>query len=172
MPPIIHQLQNAESVLSQVSILRNLKNETIGHDQRKETWVRWGIIPILAQVLALRQSNSKDVATSELNGASDQSSSKPKSEQDEACLQAVIVLGSLAQGSSSSGLKINLTACKRLMKLYLYRRPGFPLPHSCQRHPLKPSFYSVISRLPYLFSLAHSPHSQQRRRSTATPEST
>lgn len=113
MPPIIHQLQNAESVSSQVSILRNLKNETIGHDQRKETWVRWGIIPSLAQVLALRQHTGKNVATSELNGASDQGSSKPKSEQDEACLQAIIVLGSLAQGKPSSEVEINFTACKR-----------------------------------------------------------
>lgn len=99
MPLILVQLQNAESLSSQVSTLRTLKNETIGHDQRKETWIRWGLIPILAQVLALRQPSGKNVANSELNGAgSYHGPSKPESEEDEACLQAIIVLGSLAQG--------------------------------------------------------------------------
>lgn len=110
MPPIIHQLQTAESLSSQVSILRNLKNKTIGHDQRKEAWVSWGLIPILAQVLAFRQPSGKNVATLELNGASDLQS-KPKSEEDEACLQAIIIVGSLAQGNHPSGVKIELTAC-------------------------------------------------------------
>ena len=99
MPAILLQLQSAESLSSQVTTLRKLKNETIGHDQRKETWVRWGLIPILAQVLASwHHPSGRNVATPELNGAAN---SKPRSDEDEACLQAVIVVGSLAQGMVS-----------------------------------------------------------------------
>lgn len=93
MPAILLQLQSAESISSQVTTLRKLKNETIGHDQRKETWVRWGLVPILAQVLASWR--GRNVATSELNGAAN---SKPRSDEDEPCLQAIIIVGSLAQG--------------------------------------------------------------------------
>lgn len=97
MPSILLRLQTAESLSSQVSILRTLKNETIGHDQRKEAWVKWGIIPMLARVLGRRtpSTTSANVAPQELNGAG---TSRPKSEEDDACLQAIIVLGSLAQG--------------------------------------------------------------------------
>ena len=97
MPSILLRLQTAESVASQVSVLRVLKNETIGHDQRKEAWVRWGIIPMLARVLGRRtpSTSGANVAPPELNGAG---TSRPKSEEDDACLQAIIVLGSLAQG--------------------------------------------------------------------------
>lgn len=99
-PPLLLQFQNAESLSSQIATLRTLKNETIGHDQRKETWVRWGIIPILSKVLASRQPGGKDVAESEANGSNkSQRSLGVRSEEEEACLQAIIIVGSLAQGT-------------------------------------------------------------------------
>lgn len=101
MPSILLRLQTAESLSSQVSVLRELKNETIGHDQRKEAWVRWGIVPMLARVLGRRAPSTSNVApAAELNGAAAAAAgtSGPKSEEDDACLQAIIVLGSLAQG--------------------------------------------------------------------------
>lgn len=100
-PPILLQFQNAESLSSQITILRALKNETIGHDQRKETLITWGIIPILSKILALRQPSGKVVAGAELNGSTkSRRLSGARSEEDEACLQAIIVVGSLAQGTS------------------------------------------------------------------------
>lgn len=95
-PPLLLQLQNAETLSAQAAALRSLKNETIGHDQRKESWVRWGILPVLANILAARQSPGKGTASAELAGGS--KLRYPTSEEDEACLQAVIILGSLAQG--------------------------------------------------------------------------
>ncbi|KAG2417027.1 hypothetical protein HFD88_008244 [Aspergillus terreus] len=101
-PPTLHQLQTADSISAQATALRNLKNETIGHDQRKETWVRLGIIPIIAKVLASHQSNRSSSGPSNLNGLlKDNGRSGTRSEQDEACLQAIIILGSLAQGGVS-----------------------------------------------------------------------
>lgn len=90
--PILVELQRAQSLSSQIAILRQLKNETIGHDQRKEALVRGGIIPILADILKSRQPIGKKYA--------EQDSSEPKEEKERevACLQAIIVIGSLVQG--------------------------------------------------------------------------
>lgn len=74
--------------------LRTLKNELIGHDQRKEAFVSAGIIPALAQVLATRRPTGKAV-TAELDG----SALCQGSEDAKACLQAVLIVGSLAQGA-------------------------------------------------------------------------
>ncbi|KAL4804845.1 armadillo-type protein [Aspergillus unguis] len=94
-PPILLQLQNADSSYSQAAALRQLKNETIGHNQRKETWVRSGLIPVLVDVLASRSSGRY----SELkNGPKSRELGCSEQLADDVCLQAIIVLGSLAQG--------------------------------------------------------------------------
>ncbi|PYH83904.1 armadillo repeat protein [Aspergillus uvarum CBS 121591] len=96
-PPLLLQLQTADSLSAQAAALRSLKNETIGHNQRKEAWVRWGIIPVLANILAAR--HGKDIVTPEVNGAAKLRC--PQSEEDETCLQAIVIMGSLAQGGAS-----------------------------------------------------------------------
>ncbi|KAL1987530.1 hypothetical protein VTN96DRAFT_3457 [Rasamsonia emersonii] len=98
--PLLARLQNPESLADQVAALRALKHELIGHDQRKEAWISWGIIPLLSKVLALRRGNGKKAATSgELNGTRKHSdTTRPRTDEEEACLQAVIIVGSLAQG--------------------------------------------------------------------------
>ncbi|PKY02477.1 armadillo repeat protein [Aspergillus campestris IBT 28561] len=100
-PPILLQLQNPDSLSSQAAALRSLKNETIGHEQRKEAWIRWGILPILAQVLSTRQSSPGKTAASERNGAASRDPPSPTTDADKACLQAIIILGSLAQGGAA-----------------------------------------------------------------------
>ena len=99
-PPILQQLQSAESLSSQIVALRALKNKTIGHDQHKENWVRWGIIPILSRILASRLPSGKGAAEVELNGSGEALPSPGVgSREEEACIQAIIVVGSLAQGT-------------------------------------------------------------------------
>ena len=96
-PPILLQLRSSESVSEQVISLRTLKNELIGHDQRKEAYVAGGIIPALAQVLALRRPGK--AAAAESNGSAiSQARSYQSSDESEACLQAILIVGSLAQG--------------------------------------------------------------------------
>lgn len=99
-PSMLVELQNPESVAVQTAALRRLKNELIGHDQRKEAWVGWGIIPVLSRVLSFRRGSGKRAAAGELNGSSEQGHKTGRTEEEEACLQAVIILGSLAQGKS------------------------------------------------------------------------
>lgn len=100
-PPTLQDLQQPTSLSSLVASLRALKNEIIGHDQRKEAWVGWGIIPVLSQVLAARRppNGKRAAAEAESNGVEQrQDSLGPRSEEDEAALQAIILVGSLAQG--------------------------------------------------------------------------
>jgi hypothetical protein len=98
-PPILLQLLNAESLSSQAAALRDLKNETIGHDQRKEAWVRWGLLPILADILAARGLGGRSATGSELKrGLKHRDLPGSREEADDACLQAIILFGSLAQG--------------------------------------------------------------------------
>lgn len=99
-PPILLQLHSSESVCTQVASLRALKNELIGHDQRKESYVAGGIIPTLAQVLALRGPGK--AADAGANGSAlGQATTYQHSDDSKACLQAILVVGSLAQGKYS-----------------------------------------------------------------------
>lgn len=89
-PPILLQLQSSESVPSQVATLRALKNELIGHDQRKEAYVAAGIIPALIQVLVTHRPGKVDHSGS--------ARVYHASEEADACLQAILIVGSLVQG--------------------------------------------------------------------------
>lgn len=97
-PPILLQIRSPESISSQLVALRTLKNEVIGHDQRKETFVAGGVIPVLSQVLAAHRPGKADPNGSTLGH------SRPyhPSEEAEACLQAILIVGSLAQGILTS----------------------------------------------------------------------
>ncbi|KKZ64909.1 hypothetical protein EMCG_09198 [[Emmonsia] crescens] len=101
-PQIISDIRDPESTASRIAALRLLKNEIIGHDQRKEAWIGWGIVPLLSQILAGRRGTGKKSIVGEVNGhAKHQHLSgrrNGRSDEDEACLQAIIIIGSLAQG--------------------------------------------------------------------------
>lgn len=102
-PQIISDIRDPESTASRIAALRLLKNEIIGHDQRKEAWIGWGIVPLLSQILAGRRGTGKKSIVGEVNGhAKHQHLSgrrNGRSDEDEACLQAIIIIGSLAQGT-------------------------------------------------------------------------
>lgn len=107
-PPTLLQIQSPDSVGTQVASLRALKNELIGHDQRKETYVAAGIIPVLAQVLASQWPGKPATAESHRPFPSRALGSDELSEDLEACLQAILIIASLAQGMyCPSDLKLN-----------------------------------------------------------------
>lgn len=98
-PPILTELQNPESTESQIAALRKLKNEIIGHEQRKEAWIKWGIVPVLSKILVARGGSGKRGIPTELNGEKQLGQAMgTQSLEDEACLQAIILVGSFAQG--------------------------------------------------------------------------
>lgn len=89
-PPNLLQLQKPDTASARVASLRSLKNELIGHDQRKEHYVVAGIIPLLAKQLNLDPAGSSAGET----GAQFHQSS----EELEVYLQTILIVGSLAQG--------------------------------------------------------------------------
>lgn len=98
-PQIITQIQNPESPFTRNAALKALKNEIVGHDQKKEYWIKSGIIPALFPVLngcndANRTSNKLKAHARIPHDRSDIQTS-----EDEACLHAAIILGSIAQGT-------------------------------------------------------------------------
>lgn len=96
-PPILVQLNSSDSVSAQVASLRTLKNELIGHDQRKEAYVAGGVIPALAQLLAVYRPGK--AAAAESNGtALGETGPFQCQEEPELCLQTILIVGSLAQG--------------------------------------------------------------------------
>lgn len=99
--PLLNRLLNATSVSEQTAALRALKNELIGHDQRKESWVNSGIVQILSRILesSLREEYeaNKEVMSGGRRGGN-LTGRASMTEEQELCLQAVIIMGSLAQG--------------------------------------------------------------------------
>jgi hypothetical protein len=99
---LLEQLRHPSSITDQVASLRTLKHELIGHDEFKETWITWGLVPLLSDILLSRRvtNGKKAVAPAQLNGSRPHGDdvSRPQTEEEEAYLQAVIIVGSLAQG--------------------------------------------------------------------------
>lgn len=87
-PSVLAQLPSLLSPDTRVAALRTLKNELIGHDENKELWVRSGVLKPLATVMTSHI--PPDMRTNKR--------AESRSEQEEARLQAIIVVGSLAQG--------------------------------------------------------------------------
>ena len=96
-PEIIESIRNPTSTEAQISSLKQLKNDIVGHDQRKELVVKQGILDPLVDILASspRKAAGKRSAT---NGVSLPQTPSSWTHEDEARLQATLILGSLANG--------------------------------------------------------------------------
>jgi armadillo repeat-containing protein 8 len=102
-PPALGALQNSKSVADKVAALKELKNELIGHEQRKHLVLVRGVIEPLAEVLGATTPSSKATGkrrSREVNGSGGSGSSGASSwtEDDELRLQAIHIVGSLAHG--------------------------------------------------------------------------
>ena len=109
-PPTLSDIQSASSLPSQVAALRSLKNEIIGHDQKKEAWIRNGLISELASILSRRDDVTKRAV--DVNGNTKSNRRASRSGDDELMQQAMVIVGSLAQGmlhdSSTVGIMLQL----------------------------------------------------------------
>lgn len=96
--PILSELRSASSPASQVKALKDLKNELIGHKQKKESWIEMGVLMPLARILNCHSDDGKKKHRA-INVSDDPGSDGHiNSHEVEAQLQAIIVLGSLAYG--------------------------------------------------------------------------
>lgn len=104
IPAALAELSNPTSVEAQLDALRNLKNEIVGHEQRKELAVVHGVVKPLARLLRTeaRKGGKKrrDLPPPE---ASDGwlAETLEWTTEDELRFQATLVVGSLANGESA-----------------------------------------------------------------------
>ncbi|OBT67931.1 hypothetical protein VE03_02528 [Pseudogymnoascus sp. 23342-1-I1] len=91
--PILAQIHHPSSSTEHVTALRALKNDIIGHQQRKEAWVSLGILDSIAQASASQE--SRQGSKSGQGPAPDTGS---LSDEETLRLQALSILGSLAYG--------------------------------------------------------------------------
>ncbi|KAK1967502.1 armadillo repeat protein [Colletotrichum sublineola] len=96
-PPILSQLLSARSYAEQTGALRALKNDIVGHAQKKEMWAGLGVLDPIVQILnaarSLAKVNGKDIRPS--------ASSRWVSEEENVRLQALQLLASFANGGTA-----------------------------------------------------------------------
>jgi hypothetical protein len=85
---------------SQLAALRHLKNELIGHDQKKESWVLEGLIPALVWCISPDRRDKWNAMVKTIHNGHDarEIGGAPPVDNDEIRFQATIILGSIAQG--------------------------------------------------------------------------
>jgi len=97
-PPLLAQIRAAQTLPEQISSIRALKNDIVGHQQRKEMWLALGLIETIVRILNANKPSSRR------NGKEPResnSATRPLSEDEMVRLQAISVVGSLAHGKIS-----------------------------------------------------------------------
>lgn len=102
IPPALAELSNPTTPEAQVDALRNLKNEIVGHEQRKELAVVHGIVKPLAGLLkgGIRKGGKRRRNGGVTNGGGPVATGRDNEwdVEDELRFQATLVVGSLANG--------------------------------------------------------------------------
>lgn len=100
-PPVLSQIRVARSHSEQASALRALKDEVVGHVQRKEWWVQNGILESLVKIL---RDNAR--SPSGLNGKerSRTGQSEALSEEEAVRLLALQLIASFSYGKLAADL--------------------------------------------------------------------
>jgi hypothetical protein len=106
IPAVMHELASPGTAEGKVAALRSLKNEIVGHEQRKELVVASGVVQPLARLLGQengRESNSRngweDGTVDEREGGGHD---EGRDDWNEVRLQATLVVGSLANGEHAA----------------------------------------------------------------------
>jgi armadillo repeat-containing protein 8 len=96
--PVLSQLKSARTTLEQTAALRALKNEIVGHVQRKETWIAYGVLEPIVRTIAV----SRSPATLNGKDAIVQVGTRPLTDEEATKLQALQLVASFAHGSAPS----------------------------------------------------------------------
>jgi hypothetical protein len=83
----------------QLSALQTLKNEIVGHDQKKEKWVENGVIEPVVKIL--ESSRSSHSTSGKDNSRGRVLTSRPLTSEENVRLQALHILASLANGTTT-----------------------------------------------------------------------
>lgn len=103
---ILAQLRNAKTLSEQATALQALKNEIVGHVQKKEAWIGLGVLEPIVRTLVSNCSpskvNSKDAYI--------QLSPSTLSDEDSVRLQALQLVASFANGMIAPPMHAVLSA--------------------------------------------------------------
>ena len=98
LPSILSELRNASSPASQVVALQALKHDIIGHEQKKKLWINHGVLAPIARILSTHKANGKRKHRDTHNSRAQSKQRGARSDEEEARLQAIIIVGTLAHG--------------------------------------------------------------------------
>tara|TARA_R110002003_G_scaffold1048_5_gene22194 strand:- start:10812 stop:11192 length:381 start_codon:yes stop_codon:yes gene_type:complete len=107
IPPALIELSNPSTPEAQVAALQSLKNEIVGHEQRKELAVTHGVIKPLAGLLRSEARKGGKRRRGHANGhgsglfTESRRSLSEWTTEDELRFQATLVVGTLANGEPS-----------------------------------------------------------------------
>lgn len=96
-PPVLAQIRNSRSPSEQIVALKALKNDIVGHQQKKEMWVGLGVVEPIVRIMISNKSQGKQNNKERYDGRS-APDSDVLSEKEMVRLQALCVIGSLANG--------------------------------------------------------------------------
>jgi hypothetical protein len=100
LPASLAEIRNPSSIQEQIAALKQLKNEIIGHDQRKELVVRHGIVVALVRNLQTSAKASGKRWSREVNGNGvTLGKGHAWTHEDELRLQTTTIITSLAHGA-------------------------------------------------------------------------
>lgn len=111
IPPALIELSNPSTPEAQVAALQSLKNEIVGHAQRKELLVTHGVFKPLAGLLRAEARKGGKRRRSQANGhgsglfTENRRSFAEWTTEDELRFQATLVVGSLANGEHAASIK-------------------------------------------------------------------
>jgi len=108
IPSVLVELSNPSTPEAQIAALQSLKNEIVGHEQRKELAVTHGIVKPLAGLLRVEARKGGKRRRGQANGHGSGPSSESRGSrvdwttEDELRFQATLVVGSLANGEPTA----------------------------------------------------------------------
>ncbi|KAI9752962.1 MAG: hypothetical protein M4579_005393 [Chaenotheca gracillima] len=99
-PPLLDKIKNPSSLAEHVQALRALKNEIIGHEQKKQLWIELGVLTPLLRTLSNPKTEGKRLSRDVNGSVNTKWDSSSLGDEEQARLQATIIIGSLAHESS------------------------------------------------------------------------
>lgn len=136
-------LRNPASVEAQIVALRCLKNETIGHVEKKIELFALGIADILTQTIrtSTKAKGKKRPAPEKTDGMTAQSVAQQWTDEDEVRYQAIILVDVLLHGTRSNLIPSgSMTECQQVVPHLwsLCSAPRSSQPLSRPSHPATP----------------------------------
>jgi hypothetical protein len=139
IPLALNELSTPSTPEAQIAALQSLKNEIVGHEQRKELAVTHGVVKPLAGLLKAEARRGGKRRRSQANGhgsslfSENRGSLAEWTTEDELRFQATLVVGTLANGEYTATAESYMEACRLIC--VSYRWTSICRPITCRQCP-------------------------------------